>query len=538
VFFISGSLTKKLVHQQKTQGVKMQKDNEFISLYLENEASKIRVELLKENQELRLELEAIKSASTSLLADVQNKIANAEDKITEKAIDKTLTIIQQVKTWISIAAVLISGVFILGSLLGYKNLSETLTATFNDKVTRWMRFDDPESGGRKALDELRTEAIINAYMIRLARNYSSVSESLFPLNGPEEKRLLDILQTPTTRYSEFSDALTIIVKNRGPFRLALSEDDVGKKIASLLSADGISPDKRGLVLERLKGDAALLPYSKLFLNDEDQNIYVRMAAFENVKMFDSEMAIEFAEKNIGKIKPGLKGDLVLYLAKESEQYEPALHYVRELIDLKPDYWQSSVLELVSRLGETLPSTVNPSAYKLADLFIQVVELGGKIDISDERFGPKRIALQLDGAYSMLTKPGRLLNDPALIKAIITKRDSSIDWLAKSTDFFQISDQGILLTTLIVKLGDKASIETWNQSILTNKDVLGDVWLRTQNLPGGKQLMATWRDKETGVIHTDSVSQVSQLADMDFNLSFDERLLESLSYDYRSPADLL
>jgi hypothetical protein len=139
---------------------------------------------------------------------------------------------------------------------------------------------------------------------------------------------------------------------------------------------------------------------------------------------------------------------------------------------------------------------------------------------------------------MLTKPGRLLNDPALIKAIITKRDSSIDWLAKSTDFFQISDQGILLTTLIVKLGDKASIETWNQSILTNKDVLGDVWLRTQNLPGGKQLMATWRDKETGVIHTDSVSQVSQLADMDFNLSFDERLLESLSYDYRSPADLL
>ena len=160
-----------------------------------------------------------------------------------------------------------------------------------------------------------------------------------------------------------------------------------------------------------------------------------MAAFENVKMFDSEMAIEFAEKNIGKIKPGLKGDLVLYLAKESEQYEPALHYVRELIDLKPDYWQSSVLELVSRLGETLPSTVNPSAYKLADLFIQVVELGGKIDISDERFGPKRIALQLDGAYSMLKKPGRLLNDPALIKAIITKRDSSIDWLAKSTDFF-------------------------------------------------------------------------------------------------------
>jgi hypothetical protein len=349
-----------------------------------------------------------------------------------------------------------------------------------------MRFDDDESGGRKALDELRTEAIINAYMIRLARNYSSASESLFPLNGPEEKRLLEVLQTPKTSYSDFSDALTIIIKNRGPFRPAFSEDDVGKKIAALLSAEGISPDKRGLVLERFRLDAALLPYSKSFLNDENQSIYVRMAAFENVKVFDSEMAVAFAEKNVGTIKPNLKGDLVLYLAKESGQYEPALLYVQDLIDQKPDYWQSSVVGLVSRLGETLPPTVNPGAYKLAELLIHVVELGGKIGISDERFGPKHIAMQLDGGESVLTKPGRLLNDSALIKAIISKQDASIEWLLKSTEFFQVSDQGVLLSTLIVKPGNEASIQTLNQSSLTNKTVLGDIWLRTQSVPGGKQ----------------------------------------------------
>ncbi len=515
----------------------MQKDNDYISLFLENEAAKMRVELLKENHGLRLELEALKSTSASLLAEVEGKISNAEDKITEKAIDKTLTIIQQVKTWIGIAALLISAVFGLGVLFGYKNLTDTLTTSFENKVNRWMRFDD-ESGGRKALDELRTEAIINAYMIRLARNYSSASESLFPLNGPEEKRLLEVLQTPKTSYSDFSDALTIIIKNRGPFRPAFSEDDVGKKIAALLSADGISPDKRGLVLERFRGDAALLPYSKSFLNDENQSIYVRMAAFENVKVFDSEMAVAFAEKNVGTIKPSLKGDLVLYLAKESGQYEPALRYVHDLIDQKPDYWQSSVVGLVSRLGETLPPTVNPGAYKLAELLIQIVELGGKIGISDERFGPRHIAMQLDGGESVLTKPGRLLNDSALIKAIISKQDASVEWLLKSTEFFQVSDQGVLLSTLIVKPGDKASIQTLNQSSLTNKTVLGDVWLRTQSVPGGKQLMATWRDKETGIVHMDQVTQVANVRDMDFRLSFDAKLMESLSYDYRSPTDLL
>ncbi|WP_236191687.1 hypothetical protein [Pseudomonas pharyngis] len=516
----------------------MQKDNEFLSLYLENETSKIRTELLKENQSIRLELEALTNSSKSLLADVENKITNAENKITEKAIDKTLFIIKQVKEWVGIAAVFISAIFLLGGFLGYNNLVNTLTDAFKDRVTKWMQFDEQGSGGKRALDELRTEAIINAYMIRLARNYSSSSESLFPINGAEEKRLLDVLQTPTTKYSDFSDILTIIVKNRGPFRFALSEDDVGKKIASLLTVEEISPEKKRLILEKMNGDAALLPYSKSILNDENQSIYVRLAAFENVKNFDSELAIAFANKNVDNITPRLKPNLVLYLARESGQYDPALRYVQVLIEQKSEYWQSNLLELVSGLGETLPSAVNSDAYKLADLFTKVVEIDGKIGMSDEKFGPKRIVLKLDGGYAMLAKPGRLLKEPELIKNIITKKGDSIDWLTKSTDFFQLSDQGNLLTTMIVTLGENSSIETQGNFKLTVTNVLGDIWLRTQNLPGGKQLVATWRDSNTGIIHTESVRSASQLVVMNFRLSFDEKLFESLTYDYRSPTDFL
>lgn len=515
----------------------MQESKDYISLYLESQSSKLRAELLKENYDLRLQLEKIKSETVEILSDVNRKISNAEDKITEKAIDKTLGIISQVKNWLAIAALVISAIFGLGVILGYNNLSNTLVALFNDKVNQWMRFEDDRSGGKQALDELRTEAIINAYMIRLARNYTSASASLFPLNGPEEKRLLSVLLAPESKYSDFSDALTIIIKNRGPFRPALSEDDVGRKIASLLTVSDISLEKKWLVLEKLKGDAALLPYSKSILNDESQSIYARMAAWENINIFDKEMAINFAEKNVDIIKPDVKSNLILYLAKESARYDAALQYVRDQISQKPDFWQSGVLRVISGLGETLPATLDPGAEKLADLFAEVVSLGGKIEISDGRFGPKRIALQIDGASMMLEKPGRLLKSSSLVKAVISKSDS-LDWVLKSTNFFQVSDQGVLLATLNVTLGDKSSIETQNNSRLSNENVLDFIWLRVQNYPGGSQLIATWRDRNTGVVQIDPVTKFNELEDMSFQISFDEKLLESLSYDYHSPTDRL
>ncbi|RMS64556.1 hypothetical protein ALP63_02030 [Pseudomonas syringae pv. aceris] len=516
----------------------MKIDNEYISLHIESAASKLRAELLKENMDLRRQLEDLRLASTVLLSEVNSKISNAEDRVTEKAIDKTLGIVSQVKNWIAVVAVFITVVSGLGVFIGYNNLSNTLTALFNSKVTQWMQFDDDKSGGRQALDELRTEAIVNAYMIRLARNYSSISESLFPLNGPEEKRLLKMLQAPETKYAEFSDALTIIVKNRGPFRLALSEDDVGRRIATLLNASEISPDKKGLILQKLKGDAALLPYSRSILNDENLNIYVRLAALENIKVFDKDMAISFVKRNVNKVKAELKGALVLYLAKESGEYSNALGYVREIVDQKPEYWQSSVLEIVSGLGETFSSKSNLDLEGLADLISEVAKLGGQIEISDERFGPKRIAIQLDGASTMMAKPGRLLKNQDLIKSVILKNGDDVASLLKSAQFFQISDQETLLTTLIVRLNDKACIETESKALLTETNVSGDVWLRVQSVPGGKQLIATWRDPETGIVHADPVNSVSHLGNMRFSLSFDEKLMESLSYDYHSPTDLL
>ncbi|WZB76172.1 hypothetical protein WJ972_10005 [Achromobacter insuavis] len=83
------------------------------------------------------------------------------------------------------------------------------------------------------------------------------------------------------------------------------------------------------------------------MNDESQSIYARMAAWENIKVFDKEMAINFAEKNVDIVKPDIKSNLILYLAKESASYDAALQYVRDQISQKPDFWQSGILRVIS-----------------------------------------------------------------------------------------------------------------------------------------------------------------------------------------------
>ncbi|WP_347927306.1 hypothetical protein [Pseudomonas helvetica] len=516
----------------------MQKEHDLISLYLEAETSKIRAELLKENHTLRLELEALKTTSTILLNDVQGKIENAEDKITEKSINKTLAIIQQIKNWIGIAALVFSAIFGISAWLGYKSLTESLTTSFKDKVTHWMRFDDEESGGRKALDELRTEAILNAYMIRLTRDYSRANESLFPVNGPEEKRLLEVLQTPDTTYANFSDALTIIIKNRGPFRGSTPDDLIGKQIALLMKTNGISPHKRGLILERLKGDEALLPYSAEILNNVDYNVYTRIIAFENIKRFDPKAALIFASQKLENVEPRMREELIFFLAEQSRQYDPILSYADELIEKKPEYWESRTIELASRLGEIITTTVNAQPGKMAELYSKIIDQGARIVISDDRFGPKHIAIELDGAITLLRKPATLLKSNTLIKATIASRPMTIEWLVKAIDFFQVSDEGNPLSTLILTPTPNALIQTKSHKTLSQKSIVGDIWLRTEELPDGKDLTGTWRDSETGVVHTEQIVSISGLADCDYRLSFDANLLKSLSYEYRSPIDSL
>ncbi|WP_447591309.1 hypothetical protein [Aquipseudomonas campi] len=516
----------------------MKKENAATATNLETEIANIRAELFKENLALHVELESLKNSSKELLYEVREKIEAAESKITEKAIDKTLGIIREIKTWISIASIFLLAIMGLGAHLGYKNLSDSLSTAFEKKVTKWMQFEDEEGEGRKTLDKLRTEAILNAYMIRISRSYSTGNSSSFSLTKGEESRLFEILQEPSTKFFEFSDALTIILKNRGPFHFDIPDDPMGGKLISLISSDNLSKHKQALVFEKLQNDQLLLPYARSIVNDKRYSVYTRISAFENIKTFAPEEALNFTKENFEESETELKKELAIFWAKETGEYNLIQQYLADLIKNKPEHWESGVASTLASLGDTLPSITSPKTEQLASFFTRGIELGTNIELTDGRFGPRHLALQLSGATSAISKPTTLFEDEKLISATINTKSLDLEWLTTAVDFFQIDDQGRLLTTVIMTPNITTEIVTKQKMLITGTVADGNIWLRTENFPGGKELTATWRDRSSGLVHTAQIESVKESVRSSYKLSFDKKLLETITYTYRSPEDYL
>lgn len=195
----------------------MSDNKDLISLHLDKAAAQLRAEALEQNRALHMELEELKASSARLLHEVQSQISNAEAKLSERAIEKTLSILHQVKQWVLTVGTFITLALAVGAFFGYKNFAENLTNTFTNKVERWLRFEDGDSDESRALDAIRTQALLDAYMVRFARERLDGRDGSLSLTEAERHRLLAILENPSSDVGQFSDALTIITRSRGLF---------------------------------------------------------------------------------------------------------------------------------------------------------------------------------------------------------------------------------------------------------------------------------------------------------------------------------
>ena len=514
----------------------MSATTDLISLHLERAAAQLRAETLEQNRALNLELQELKSSSARLLHEVQSQISNAEAKVSERAIEKTLSILQHIKQWILAVGTFITLALAVGAFFGYKNLADSLTNTFTNKVDRWLRFEDADSDESKALDAMRTQALLDAYMVRFARERLDGRNGSLSLTEAERQRLLVILQDPSSDVRQFSDALTIITRSRGLFAPAWMDDPTGKALAHLVNDSSLNQHKRVLLLERLKFDRAFLPFSRNLIADVDNDWSMKMLAFDNLKLFEDPMALAFAQANVGKADRYYRSKLALYIAQKTGSYAAVNEYAQFLRQTKPELWQSDLLELVGGIGGVLPNSGELPLEDISALIGDSVLLGAGIRLTDE-FGSRRLALELDGGYAALVEPGRWLNEPRVIGAIIQQRPLSLDWLARIVSFFQVDDHGYELATLQLTLRDTDRLMT-QQGAVGAGDVRGQVWLRVETVPGGHRLSATWRNASTGRISTSVIESPQRLPKSIFQLSFDPQLLKSLTYQMRTYEDYL
>jgi len=510
--------------------------NDLISLHLDKAAAQLRAEALEQNRALHLELEELKTSSARLLYEVQSQIGNAEAKVSERAIEKTLSILQHIKQWILAVGTFITLLLAVGAFFGYKNLTDSLTNTFTNKVDRWLRFEDGNSDESRALDAMRTQALLDAYTVRFARERLDGRGGPFSLTEAERQRLLAILQDPSSDVGQFSDALTILTRSRGLFAPSWTEDPTGKILTQLVNDSSLGQRKQGLLLERLKGDRAFLPFSRNIIADADYDWSMKMLAFDNLKLFDDPKALTFAEANVGTVDRYYRSKLALYIAQKTGSYAAVNEYAQFLRKTKPEFWQSDLLGLVGGLGEILPSTGELPLDDISTLIGDSVLLGAGIRLTD-LFGGRRLALELDGGYATLAEAGRWLNDPLVIGAIVRHRPLSPDWLSTVVSFFQVEDQGYELATLQLSLRGKDRLLT-QQGAVGASDARGKVWLRVEAVPGGRRLIATWRDANSGRILASVIESPQLLPQSLFQLSFDPKLLKSLTYQSRNYEDFL
>lgn len=483
-----------------------------------NEISQLR----KEFQDLYKETLSQNSKNNKLALEIEKKVDIAESKVTEQAIDKTFNVLAQVRNWIVIILIIIS----LSGIIGYQSFRSSLESYFKERVEDWLRFDNSESDGKQALDKLRTQALLDAYTIRLARSFSQPygidSNQLSPT---EVNRLLEIVIDPATDYGSFADALRLISMSRGIFVLLRPEDEVGKQIVSILENNKYSPLKKGLVLDYFSKEEVLLPYAIAILEDTSLSENVRISALENVVHFEPDFYLNYIKNNFDTFESlYAKSHLASILAEEEPVPSLTYDYLKKLKESRPEYWQGHYLQPLSSLISNSDARFTS---KLQVLTAEMISQGLSTELTDSRMGPRYLALSLSTASSPLKNLNNIFSDDKFVSAVVSLLADEITTFKQAIDFFQIDDAGASLTTVLFSPSSNFETRLQDGEIITRHDINGLMWIKFVDAVEGSNIEVTWRDP-LGTIQKGKLVSAKGMKDGTYSISVDSDVIKNVS----------
>lgn len=475
-----------------------------------------------EIKELRNEVQKQHLENTKILLEAQKTLEISKSEITETAMNKSLEIMLHVKHWMYAIMLVIA----VGGFLGYQSFFSSLNAYMKERVEDWLRFDVKESEARKNLDELRTQALLDAHTIRYARSLSSpFGINSHPLEESEIKRLVEIVVNVDSSYSDFADALRLITRSRSPFVLARPEDEVGRQLTAILQSREYGNDKKVLLLEYMSKEEALMPYSKQMLADESIHESIKLRVLENVAFFERDLAVEFARNNFESMDSLFsKSNLAGFLAENDHESKLIYDYLNWLLKEQPEDW---TYHFASPFSELL---VNETARKydlVKDLLSSSIEFGLSTELSDVFRGPRYLSITFGGTVVPIKDPNNLFSDREFVSQTLVDASDDIDLFARALNFFQIKDGSHYLTTVLLDLKNQSSVLLKNKGNLPASEIVGHLWLRLEKVAGAQVITATWRDN-LGEVHSDELIDSKGLNTASYHISFDSKALEDMS----------
>ena len=484
--------------------------------------AKLIVKTHDEIKELYREVNKQHLENVKMLLDVQKSVDLAKSDITETAINKALGILLHVRNWMYAILFVIA----VAGFFGYQSFTSSLNAYFKERVEEWLRFDTRDSEGRKALEELRTQAMLDAYTIRLSRSFSHpFGVHSISLEESEVKRLAEIILDVDTNYSNFADALRLVTKSRGVFVLIRPEDEIGRQLTSILESESYSNDKKILILEYLTKDEALLPYALSMLESDNTHESIKLRVLNNVAYFQPDVAIEFANSNIDIMESLYSKSILASFLAEHDPISPKIYnFLRYLINDRPDEWENHYAGPLSALLDNKKARIHTIVHETVT---HALTLGFTTLISDMRSGPRYLAVSFGRTISDIEDPKKLLSDTDFVTNIISTSSHSLESFTKALNFFQIEDGEHILTSVLISLSQKATLRLKNNLFLTSQDVNGRVWLRVVQQAGVKLIEVTWRDN-IGEVKSSQLVSSDGIDDSRYEIFFDSKVVEDMS----------
>lgn len=489
----------------------------------------------RDAQKHKAELEKLREENQRLLQQVSDRIDLAKAEITESAIEKTMAVLNHTRTWLlAIVSALAVTLAVIG-FVGVSGLTRQLTTYYTDTIHNWLRFDDANSGSHKVLDDLRTSALLDSLSLRYERNKARNIFGQPTLSDAERDRLMAIILNPSADDAQFRDALHLLIASRGMFGL-VREDETGKKIVDILKNDKYNNDKRAEVLETMSDERSLFPVALQILNDttgrNDEGIL--MDAFANVKQFDEQRARRFAEENLNRFKSARnRVELAKYLIAAGADSDNIDKLVVEMRRQQAQQhgefvWDGNYQALIFARIEYGLQALSPDTTALARLIATQLDNGLALAISNFGNGKPYLQFSLDKSNDAITQPEKLFGNAALIDAVVKAQPLNISRLQKVSDFFQTTDRGAWITTLMMTPAAETQLTLTDGQTMRGSEVLDAVWLRVEEKAGKPTLIASWREK-SGKVREGRVADIANGGQARFHVDFNSWQLSDYTW---------
>lgn len=453
-------------------------------------------------------------------------------------INKTVTVFSVVITLIALGGV--SFTYIIG-----ENLQAALETHMKQRVENWLSIENENSIAYKTLDSYRTRALLDSYMIQLARMKSK--GDIRPLLGfkkGDEKRLLSIIESPISELSDFYDALKLLAVARGEWGDISQNNETTQRLRKIFHSSALDPQRQLDILEILQRDRALTPVASDFIKNKEQHPLFRHQSFTMLKDFprnsaEGTLAYEYAveilktSENIGH-----SSDTAQYLA-ETDPFNPLLTTYLKSLDRQPlDSQIGLKLAVAGSWISRLPSPMMTFSAedeardrqldregireRVAALLSDAINTGLNLDVSDS-FTRPHLTMKYShtsGTVEDIPFPLKhLFNDPKLLTKLFDLQ--SKNGAIRFAKFFNTSYAGEVITSIRLELPPKA---------IPGKATDGEVTVGQLQLSSDNTLVFTWKD-ETGERHESGLAVMPLTTNI--QILFDERYLS-----YFSPFDSL